>query len=105
MKTVAAVAIGFLIAVVGGTTASATTTKTSTAPMCVPRDAVAYQPAVYRTVHHDAVPETFRTVHHAAVTHIEWRYDEHDGDGHIWIANHTFSFVDENGDGPHEDRD
>jgi hypothetical protein len=99
MKAVAAVAIGFLIAVVGGTTASATTTKTSTAPMCVPRDAVAYQPAVYRTVHHDAVPETFRTVHHAAVTHIEWRYDEHDGDGHIWIANHTFSFVDENGVG------
>lgn len=58
MKAVAAVAIGFLIAVVGGTTASATTTKASIAPMCVPRDAVAYQPALYRTMHHDADTET-----------------------------------------------
>ena len=79
MRAAAVAVIGFLIAGVSVTTAIATpvhtnVVKTTSTPLCVPRDAVAYQAAVYTTVHHDAVVET-------DYDRYSWTPGNHDNEG------------------------
>ncbi len=84
LRASAVVVIGLLIAGMGVTAASATSTAPPGAGLCVPVDAVVGSDAVYKTVHHDAVPETLTTVHHEAVNHTEhlfaqWKWDHEVG--------------------------
>jgi hypothetical protein len=105
MRAAAIIAAGLLMMGLGITAASASPTKATLAQECVPVDAVEYQPAVYATVHHDAIQETFTTVHHEAVTHTEWKYEKHGGFGKVYVDNNTFKYVDENGVGYDDKRD
>ena len=58
-----------------GGTSSYTTSPT----VCVPTDG---QPYIAPTV-----------IHHDAVTHTEWKYEKHGGEGHIWVDNDTYKYV------------
>lgn len=61
-------------------------------------------PAYIPPVHHDGTPDTVIhheavIVHHAAVTHTEWRYSQHGGNGFIWVGNDDHKYVDDAGNG------
>ena len=56
------------------------------------------QDETFKTVHHEAVgtptiqnPDYVPAV--PAVTHVEWKYEEHGGQGEIWLNRNTFKYI------------